>query len=89
MQPLVGDLTGRPGLDADGLLTEEELTILNPAREEVGEQVRAELGVAFATERNKQLDDDCGAIDNVRRIVEAAEKKGLLDEDDDEDQDED
>ena len=70
-------------------LTEEELTILNPAREEVGEQVRAELGVAFATERNKQLDDDCGAIDNVRRIVDAAEKKGLLDEDDDEDQDED
>ncbi len=29
-------------------LTEEELTILNPAREEVGEQVRAELGEAFA-----------------------------------------
>ena len=41
-------------------LTEEELTILNPAREEVGEQVRAELGEAFATERNAQLDDDCG-----------------------------
>ena len=68
-------------------LTEEELTILNPAREEVGEQVRAELGVAFATERNQQLDDDCGAIDNVRRIVEAAEKKGLLDEDDEESED--
>ena len=68
-------------------LTEEELTILNPAREEVGEQVRAELGVAFATERNQQLDDDCGAIDNVRRIVEAAEKEGLLDEDDEESED--
>ena len=63
-------------------LTEEELTILNPAREEVGEQVRADLGVAFATERNTQLDADCGAIDNVRRIVEAAEKEGLLDEED-------
>ena len=66
-------------------LTEEELTILNPAREEVGEQVRAELGTAFATERNKQLDADCGSIDNVRRIVQEAEKEGLLDEDDDED----
>jgi hemerythrin superfamily protein len=63
-------------------LTEEELTILNPAREDVGEQVRADLGLAFATERNKQLDADCGAIDNVRRIVEAAEKEGLLDEED-------
>ncbi len=66
-------------------LTEEELTILNPAREEVSEQVRAELGVAFATERNEQLDADCGAIDNVRRIVEAAEEEGLLDDDEDED----
>ena len=67
-------------------LTEEELTILNPAREEVSEKVRAELGEAFATERNKQLDADCGSIDNVRRIVQEAEKEGLLDdEDDDED----
>ncbi len=68
-------------------LTEEELTILNPAREEVGEQVRAELGEAFATERNAQLDADCGTIDNVRRIVEAAEREGLLDEDDEESDD--
>lgn len=67
-------------------LTEEELTILNPAREDVSEKVRAELGEAFATERNKQLDADCGSIDNVRRIVQEAEKEGLLDdEDDDED----
>lgn len=67
-------------------LTEEELTILNPAREEVGEKVRAELGITFATERNAQLDADCGSIDNVRRIVKAAEKDGLLD-DEDEDSD--
>lgn len=67
-------------------LTEEELTILNPAREEVSEKVRAQLGEAFATERNKQLDADCGSVDNVRRIVQEAEKEGLLDdEDDDED----
>jgi hemerythrin superfamily protein len=65
-------------------LTEEELTILNPAREEVGEQVRAGLGTAFATERNAQLDADCGHIDNVRRIVAAAEREGLLDDEDSE-----
>ena len=46
-------------------LTEEELTILNPAREEVGERVRADLGEAFATERNRQVDDDCG-VDRQR-----------------------
>jgi hypothetical protein len=68
-------------------LTEEELTILNPAREEVSEKVRVELGEAFATERNAQLDADCGRIDNVRRIVQEAEKEGLLDDDEDEDED--
>lgn len=61
-------------------LSEEELTILNPARSEVGDQVRAELGTAFANERNRQIDDDCGRITNVRAIVERAEKKGLLDD---------
>jgi hypothetical protein len=61
-------------------LTEEELTILNPARDDVSADVRAELGLAFATERNKQIDEDCGRVDNVRRIVADAEKEGLLDE---------
>lgn len=64
-------------------LTEEELTILNPAREEVGEQVRAELGRLFAEERNAQVDADCGRIDNVRRLVQEAEREGLLDDEDD------
>jgi hypothetical protein len=63
-------------------LTEEELTILNPAREEVAEDVRTRLGEAFARVRNAQLDEDCGRVDNVRSIVERAESKGLLDEDD-------
>jgi hypothetical protein len=62
-------------------LTEEELTILNPAREEVSERVRAELGLAFANERNAQIDDDCGRIENVRAVVARAEQEGLLDED--------
>ena len=61
------------------------MTILNPAREEVGERVRTELGEAFATERNKQVDDGCGAIENVRRIVARARKEGLLDHSGDED----
>ena len=50
-------------------------------------QLRDSTSDRDATERNQQLDDDCGAIDNVRRIVEAAEKKGLLDEDDEESED--
>jgi hypothetical protein len=61
-------------------LTEEELTILNPAREDVSDQVRADLGLAFATERNAQIDADCGRISNVRRIVARAQKEGLLDD---------
>jgi hypothetical protein len=60
-------------------LTEEELTILNPAREEVEADVRAELGEQFARERNAQVDAGCGSIDNVRRIVSAAGREGLLD----------
>ena len=62
-------------------LTEEELTILNPAREEVAAEVRERLGAAFAKARNAQLDDDCGRVENVRSIVEKAAKKGLLSED--------
>ena len=60
-------------------LTEEELTILNPAREEVGPEVRAELGERFAQERNAQVDAGCGSVDNVRRMVEAARAAGVLD----------
>ncbi len=62
-------------------LTEEELSILNPAREDVDEATRRELGAAFARERNAQLDDDCGRIENVRAIVARAGREGLLSED--------
>lgn len=61
-------------------LTEEELTILNPAREEVDDAARARLGVAFATARNTLIESGCGTIENVRAIVAAAEKDGLLDD---------
>ncbi len=65
-------------------LTEEELTILNPAREEVGERLRTELGEKFATERNHQIDEGCGTISQIRGLVAAARREGLLDEDDEE-----
>jgi hemerythrin superfamily protein len=60
-------------------LTEEELTILNPAREEIESEVLHQLGTAFAEERNLLIDEDCGDIDNVRAIVAEAQEKGLLD----------
>lgn len=68
-------------------LTEEELTILNPARDEVGEQVRAQLGEAFATERNAQLDAGCGSLTHVRELVASARREGLLDDEDDDSED--
>ena len=57
-------------------LTEEELTILNPAREEVGERVRARARRAFAKERNAQIDDNCGGITNVRVDRRRCEARG-------------
>lgn len=60
-------------------LDEEERTILNPARDDVDLSVREELGRAFAAARQAQLDDDCGDIDNVRRLVERAKDRGDLD----------
>jgi hemerythrin superfamily protein len=74
---LVEELAGK----VNHHLTEEELTILNPAREEVAEDVRRELGRAFAEERNRQLDSDCGRVENVRTIVSRAGREGLLSED--------
>ena len=59
-------------------LTEEELTILNPAREEVSDAERASLGEAFLKARSEHLDARAGSVDNVRRLVEEAHDKGLL-----------
>jgi hypothetical protein len=61
-------------------LTEEELTILNPAREDVDEDTRFRLGAAFAEERNRLIDEDCGDVENVRAIVAEARDKGLLED---------
>ncbi|MDT6983241.1 hemerythrin domain-containing protein [Streptomyces lusitanus] len=50
---------------------EEERTILNGARENVAMERREELGKAFWEERGRQLASGCGAVDNVRKIVES------------------
>jgi len=59
-------------------LTEEELSILNPARADVSERVRADLGEKFAAERNAQIDRHCGRLEHVRDLVADAREKGLL-----------
>lgn len=61
-------------------VNEEEQTILDPARTQVSEQVRAELGRRFLALRGKHLDEHAGRVENVRRIVEEARQAGLLDE---------
>ncbi len=68
-------------------LTEEELTILNPAREEVGDRLKNELGQAFATERNQQIDDGCGSVDPDPRAGRGRAPRGAArtSEDDSED----
>lgn len=62
-------------------IAEEELSIISPARTEVGDRVRRDLGEKWASRRNQLLDDGCGAVENVRRIVREAEQQGLLDDD--------
>jgi hemerythrin superfamily protein len=53
-------------------LDEEERDILNPAREEVGDEERARLGAAWAAERNRMLDEGCGGVEQVRDLVRQA-----------------
>lgn len=59
-------------------LTEEELTILNPARTHVPAEERARLGQSFAAERNAQIEGGCGSVEHVRELVERDRRKGLL-----------
>ena len=60
-------------------LVEEELTVLNPARDEVGPVKRRDLGAAFATERNAVIDAGV-TVEQLRAIVAGAKSEGLLDE---------
>ena len=53
-------------------LDEEERDILNPAREDVSEQDRAQLGAAWLAERNRMLDAGCGSAEQVRALVDGS-----------------
>lgn len=53
-------------------LDEEERSLINDTRENVGSGRRAELGRAFARARRDQLASAPGRLENVRRIVEEA-----------------
>lgn len=57
---------------------EEEQTILNPARTEVSEQVRQDLGRDWVTERNRMLAQGCASVEQVREVVERAVSEGTL-----------
>lgn len=59
-------------------LTEEELTILNPARDDLPDAERDRLGAAFLKARNQHVEDGCGTVEQVRSIVAEARKKGLV-----------
>ena len=57
---------------------EEEQTILNPAREDVSKDVRAELGVAWATRRNELLEQGCASVEQVKALLKRAESEGVI-----------
>ena len=57
---------------------EEEQTILNPAREDVSEDVRAELGVAWVTRRNELLEQGCASVEQVKALLKRAESEGVI-----------
>lgn len=52
--------------------SEEELTILNPARDELSPAVKHELGAAWATKRNALLKVGCASRDQVAALLAAA-----------------
>jgi hemerythrin superfamily protein len=57
---------------------EEEQTILNPARDDVSEERRAELGVAWLTRRNELLEQGCASEEQVRALLDEAVDEGVL-----------
>ena len=61
---------------------EEELTILNPAREDASEELREQLGKSWSARRNELLEAGAGSIEQVESIVKQAYDDGLLPNDD-------
>src|SRR6478736_10381280 len=57
------------------------------AFEDAVEELAKLVNHHITEERNRQIDDDCGTLTNVRRIVADARKKRLLDDDEDDDED--
>lgn len=57
---------------------EEELSILNPAREDASEDLRRQLAEKWLTKRNALLESGAGSLDNVEKIVKKAYDDGLL-----------
>jgi hemerythrin superfamily protein len=55
-------------------LDEEERDVLNPARTDISQDVRVQLGEAFAAERARLIESGCGSIENVRKVVDAAKQ---------------
>ena len=56
-------------------LDEEEREILNPARTDVEDSVKQDLGKKWAEERNHQLDAHAGEPDNLRKLIEEEKKR--------------
>jgi hemerythrin-like domain-containing protein len=52
---------------------EEERTLLNDARENVADDRRRELGQKFQEARSRYLESGCGSVENVRKLVAAAD----------------
>lgn len=61
---------------------EEELTILNPARDDAPEELRQQLGTRWSAKRNELLEAGCGSLESVQAIVEQAYADELLPNDD-------
>lgn len=61
---------------------EEELSILNPAREDASEETRQHLGKVWSAQRNELLESGAGSLDKVEAIVKKAYADGLLPNDD-------
>jgi hypothetical protein len=50
------------------------------ADREVTQDMRSRLGARWTAMRNDLLDDGCGSVGNVRRILERDKQEGLLQE---------
>ncbi|MEO5610710.1 MAG: hemerythrin domain-containing protein [Ornithinibacter sp.] len=57
---------------------EEEQTILTPAREDVGDDRRAELGVTWATRRNQLLEAGCASRAQVAALLAEDVAEGTI-----------